>query len=86
MRASGFCFSGDPRLSTGACESRVEEEEEEEEEEKEEVLVNALRNSSGGGESRPGVGDGRDGGGERRAGMDGANGSPRGGLRMLLIG
>ena len=81
MLASGFCFSGDERLSTGRSEVGGDDDADAS------VLVSVWRNSSGGGELRaPGGGDRREGGGERREGMGEVNGVPDGGLRMLLIG
>ena len=75
MLASGFCFSGDERLSTTACEEGGEAEE---------VWVNARRNSSGGGEFLDGRGDSPE-GGESREDRGKGSGLPGGGLRMLLI-
>jgi hypothetical protein len=79
--ASGFCFSGDERLSTGRSEEGGDEEADAK------VLVSVCRNSSGGAEWRaPGGGDSRDAGGDSLEGMGVVNGVPSGGTRILLIG
>lgn len=73
MLASGFCFSGDDKLSTVCCGD--------------ELRVRARRSSSGGCEiGSAGSGDSRAGGGESRDGKGEAFGLLGGGRRMLLIG